>query len=74
MKSRRLVCQQNIFANIYKKLLTFCAKCGILNNGIKTNLYKVYACGRGKRFYQPPIMVDYRTYPTVNLFLLKGKI
>ena len=30
----------------------------------------VYVRNKGERFYKPPIMVDYRLTPVVNLFYL----
>ena len=35
------------------------------------DLYMVYACDRGGRFYQPPIMVDYLLYGSQPYFFAK---
>lgn len=32
----------------------------------------VYACNRGGRFYQPPIMVDYRYFPRSAIFFCQN--
>ena len=40
-------------------MLTICTECDKIIQ-LDKNEKKVYACNMGRRFYKPPLMVDYR--------------